>query len=74
MPSLGRLLITAGAVLLVAGVLVLLLGRSGLPVGRLPGDINLRGRGWMVSAPLMTSLLLSVLLSLLFWVFGRFRR
>lgn len=73
MPPLGRLLIGVGAALLVAGILVTLLARLHLPLGRLPGDMSWRGRGWSVSVPLASSLLLSLLLSLLFWLFNRFR-
>ena len=74
MPGLGRMLIFAGCVLIVAGALVLGLNRLHLPLGRLPGDINWRGRNWSVSFPLATSILLSVLLSLLLWAVGRFHR
>ena len=74
MPDLGRMLIFAGCVLIVAGALVLGLNRLHLPLGRLPGDMNWRGRNWSVSFPLTTSILLSVLLSLLLWAVGRFRR
>lgn len=73
MPDLSRLLITLGIVLLVAGLLVALLARLHLPIGRLPGDLNWRGRNWSVSVPLATSLLLSIALSLLFWLINRFR-
>lgn len=74
MPDLGRILIFLGILLLVAGVIVLGLNRLNIPLGRLPGDFNWRGRGWSVSFPLVTCLLLSVLLSLLLWVINHFRR
>jgi ribose/xylose/arabinose/galactoside ABC-type transport system permease subunit len=74
MPDLGRLLIFLGLLLVVAGVIVLGLNRLNIPLGRLPGDFNWRGRGWSVSFPLVTCLLLSVLLSLLLWVVNHFRR
>lgn len=74
MNDLGRILIGLGAILLVVGVLILLLGRSGLPIGRLPGDIAYRGRRVSFFAPLGTSLLLSVILSLILFLLGRFRR
>lgn len=73
MPPFGRILILTGVALIVTGLLVSLLGRANLPLGRLPGDMSWRGRGWTVSFPLATSLLLSVLLSLVFWLFNRFR-
>jgi ribose/xylose/arabinose/galactoside ABC-type transport system permease subunit len=74
MPDLGRILIFLGIVLLAAGAIVLGLNRLHLPLGRLPGDFTWRGRGWTVSFPLVTSILLSVVLTLLFWVINHFRR
>ncbi len=50
------------------------LGRLGLPLGRLPGDLSYRGRNVRVFAPLGTSLLLSVLLSLVLFLISRWRR
>jgi hypothetical protein len=73
MSDLGRLLVFLGILLLAVGVVVILLTRLDLPLGRLPGDLSWRGKGWSVSFPLATSLLLSVVLSLLFWVINRFR-
>jgi DUF2905 family protein len=63
-----------GLLLLVAGGLLLLLGRTGLPLGRLPGDISYRGKNMSVYFPLGTSILVSVLLSLVFYLLSRFRR
>ena len=74
MPDMGRTLIFLGLLLAVLGVVVLGLNRLNLPLGRLPGDFNWRGRGWSVSFPLATSILISVLLSVLLWVIGRIRR
>jgi ribose/xylose/arabinose/galactoside ABC-type transport system permease subunit len=74
MSDLGRILIFLGLLLVVAGLVVLGLNRLNIPLGRLPGDFNWRGRGWSVSFPLVTCLLLSVLLSLLLWVVNHFRR
>jgi hypothetical protein len=74
MNDLGRLLIGLGFVLLIAGVLLLLLGRTGVPLGRLPGDISYRGKNLSVYFPLGTSILLSIVLSLVFYLLSRFRR
>lgn len=74
MSDLARVLIFLGLLLVVAGVVVLGLNRLNIPLGRLPGDFNWRGRGWSISFPLVTCLLLSVLLSLLLWVINHFRR
>jgi hypothetical protein len=74
MNDLGRLLIGLGLLLVVGGGLLLLLGRTGIPLGRLPGDISYRGKNFSVYVPLGTSILLSVLLSLVFYFISRFRR
>jgi hypothetical protein len=73
MSDLGRLLIFLGILLIAAGLIVIVLTRLHLPLGRLPGDLSWRGKGWSVSFPIATSLLLSVILSLLFWAINRFR-
>ncbi len=74
MNEFGRLLIGFGLLLVVVGAVVLLLGRTGLPLGRLPGDFSWRGKHTTVYFPLGTSILLSVVLSLLFYILSRFRR
>ncbi len=65
----SRLLITAGMVLIVAGLLWPVLQRLGL--GRLPGDIAIQREGFRFYFPLTTSILISVGLSLLFWLFRK---
>ena len=74
MTEIGRLLVVLGVVLVVIGGLVMLLGRTGLPLGRLPGDILYRGKNTTFYFPLATSIVLSVLLSLFFFLISRFRR
>jgi hypothetical protein len=74
MHDLGRTLIFLGLLLVVAGAVILGLNRLHLPLGRLPGDFNWRGRGWSISFPLATSVIVSILLSLLLWAVGRLRR
>ncbi|SPF42098.1 conserved exported hypothetical protein [Candidatus Sulfotelmatobacter kueseliae] len=74
MTDFGKLLIFFGVVLLVAGIALVVLGRTNLPLGRLPGDIVYRGKNTTFYFPLATSLLLSLLLSILLYVVGRWRR
>ncbi len=74
MTDVGKLLIVLGAVLLLAGVLFIVLGKTNLPLGRLPGDIVYRGKNTTFYFPLATSVLVSVVLSLLLYVVGRWRR
>jgi hypothetical protein len=70
----GRMLLVLGLILVVLGLLITGLERAGLGIGRLPGDIVWRGRNATFFAPLGTSLLLSVLLSLILYIASRFRR
>jgi hypothetical protein len=74
MTDFGKLLIVLGGILLVAGVVIVLLGRTNLPIGRLPGDIVYRGKNTTCYFPLATSIVLSVLLTLILYVIGRWRR
>ncbi len=69
--SLGRLLIALGVFLVVLGLLVTIGGKLPLRLGRLPGDIYLRVRHTAFYFPLTTCLLLSVVLSLVLWLFRR---
>ncbi|HEY7624612.1 MAG TPA: DUF2905 domain-containing protein [Candidatus Limnocylindria bacterium] len=61
--QLGRVLALMGAILLVLGAVFMFSDRIPF-IGRLPGDIAVRGDGWTVYAPLATSIVLSVLLTL----------
>jgi hypothetical protein len=74
MADFGKLLALLGVILAVAGVVMVLWGRTGLPLGRLPGDFLYRGKNTTFYFPLATSLLLSVVLSLVLYLIGRFRR
>jgi hypothetical protein len=74
MSDLGKLLMVFGAVLLAAGVLLTFAGRLNLPLGRLPGDIVYRGKDTVFYFPLATSILISIVLSLVFYLVGHFRR
>lgn len=59
----------AGAMLLLLGVALAFAGRT--PIGRLPGDFVYKRGNFVFYFPLMTSLLLSLLLTVLMWVFRR---
>ena len=52
----------------------MLAGRANLPVGRLPGDMVYRGRNTVFYFPLATSIILSIVLSLVLYLIGRFTR
>jgi hypothetical protein len=61
--SLGKWIAVVGVALVIVGGLVWLLGRSGLPLGRLPGDIHIEGQGVSCYAPIVTMIILSVVLT-----------
>ena len=74
MADFGKLLMFLGAILLVAGLVFFFLGKTNLPLGKLPGDIVYRGKNTTVYFPLVTSILLSVVLTAVMYIIGRFRR
>lgn len=65
----AKMLIIIGLVLVVLGLAWLVGERLGL--GRLPGDIVIEREGTRIYIPLATSLIVSILLSLVLWFFGR---
>ena len=74
MADFGKTLIVFGAILLVIGVIVVGASRANLPIGRLPGDIVYRGKNTSFYFPIVTCIVLSIVLSLVFWIIGRFQR
>ncbi|HVR25261.1 MAG TPA: DUF2905 domain-containing protein [Candidatus Polarisedimenticolia bacterium] len=74
MAEFGRWLAFVGIVLVASGLVLMLLGRAHLPLGRLPGDLLYRDKNTTVYFPLATSVLLSVVISLVLYLIGRFRR
>ena len=69
MPRMAKLLIVVGLVLVAVGLAWLAGERLGL--GRLPGDFVYERDGVRVYIPLMTSIVISVVLTLIFWLIGR---
>lgn len=66
MPNLGKGLMLIGIILIIVGAIWTL-------IGRLPGDIVVKKGSTTFYFPIMTSLILSVVLSLIFYIIGRFR-
>ncbi len=65
----SKVLIIAGLVLIAAGVLWFVAERLGL--GRLPGDIVIERENFRFYLPIMTSILISIALSVIFWLINR---
>ncbi len=74
MTELGKALLGLGLVLVFVGAALLFAGRMGLPLGRLPGDFAYKGKNVSFYFPLGTCVLLSVLLSVVFYLLSRFHR
>lgn len=72
MADFGRILVLFGAVAMAVGMVLMAAGR--LPLGRLPGDIVYRGKNTTVYFPLATSVVVSVVLSVLLYLVGRWKR
>lgn len=72
--ELGKTLVVFGIVLACTGAFLLIGGKLPLRLGRLPGDIAYQGRNSSFYFPIVTCLLFSVGLTLLFWIVNRFRR
>ncbi|HEU4388849.1 MAG TPA: DUF2905 domain-containing protein [Blastocatellia bacterium] len=70
--TIGRYLVFLGAAVIAVGIIFIILGRfPGLKIGRLPGDIYIERGNWKFYFPLMTSIIVSLILSLLLWLFSR---
>ena len=68
--DLGKVLIAFGLLIVLAGIVLMLVGR--VPwIGRLPGDIHIQRGNFTFYFPLATSLLVSVVLTLVFYLLGR---
>lgn len=74
MDTLAKILIVLGITLVAAGVLLYLGGKVGfLGLGRLPGDIRVERDNFSFYFPVTTSILISVVLSAIVYLFSRFR-
>jgi len=70
--TIGRYLILLGIAIIFVGILLIIAGRfPGLRIGRLPGDVYIVRDRWRFYFPLATSILLSVILSFILWLFSR---
>ena len=68
----GKLLILLGAILLVAGLLIEFGGK--IPyIGRLPGDVVVENKNFKFYFPIVSSILLSIILTLIFYLINKFR-
>jgi len=67
MAPIGKMLVMVGGIIVVVGIVLMYFDKVPY-IGKLPGDISLKKGNFMFYFPLTTSVLLSILLSLVFWV------
>jgi hypothetical protein len=72
--ELGRVLLLLGGLFVLIGALLYFGGKLPFRLGRLPGDITYRGEHSTIYFPIVTCIVLSLVLSLVFWLFSYFRR
>ena len=72
--EIGKLLLILGAFLVAVGALLVVGARLPFRLGRLPGDVVYSGRHTTLYFPIVTCIVLSVVLSLVLWLVGQFRR
>jgi len=70
MATIGKTLIIAGIILVALGVALIYLHKTPF-LGKLPGDIYIQKRNLTVYFPLTTSILISIIISLIFWLWSR---
>ncbi len=69
-PGLGKILLILGLLIAAAGAVMMIAPK--IPwLGRLPGDIHLRGKNWSFHFPIVTSIVISIVLTILFNLFSR---
>jgi len=76
MSDLGKALIGMGVFVVLIGVMLIGASKLNMPLGRLPGDFSWRSKSGNTSFyfPLATSILVSILLTVLFWIIGAIRK
>ena len=70
--QIGRWLILAGVIIALLGILVMVLGRVGL--FKLPGDLEFGSKNWRIYFSIASCILISIILTLVLWLIGYFRR
>jgi len=74
MTEIGKSIIFIGIVIVITGIILLFSDRLPFNLGKLPGDISYKKEDFSFYFPITTSILISIVLSLLFYLFGKFFR
>lgn len=68
--ELGKTLVILGAIIILVGIIIMVIGKVPF-VGRLPGDIHIQKGNFSFYFPITTSILVSIILSVIFWLFSK---
>jgi len=74
MADMGKSIIFIGIMIIIIGIILLYSDRLPFNLGKLPGDISYKKENFSFYFPITTSILISIVLSLLFYIFGKFFR
>ena len=72
MENFARIMVIGGVIMIIVGGCAFLAARTGIPFGRLPGDIKIQGENAVFFFPCMTSIILSIVLTIVLNVIIRF--
>jgi len=72
MENIARFLVIAGIALILIGGGVYLAAKFGIPLGRLPGDIRIEGKNGSFYFPVVTSILISIIVTIVLNLISRF--
>jgi len=72
--EIGKGIIFIGVIIVIIGMILLFSEKLPFNLGRLPGDIVIKKENFSFYFPITTSILISIILSLLFYLFGKFFR
>jgi len=67
----GKTLITIGIILVIAGAVVTILSKTGINLGKLPGDINIKKDNYSFHFPIVSSIIISIILTVILNIFFR---
>jgi len=68
--ELGRTLVILGVIIVLAGIVIMVIGKVPF-IGKFPGDIHIQKENFSFYFPITTSILVSVILSVIFWLFSK---
>jgi hypothetical protein len=71
--DIGKLLVGAGLLVAAIGAGLWLMGEWKIPLFRLPGDLRFESSHWKIWLPITTCIVVSAVLTLIFWIINQFR-